>query len=80
MFFLTEAAHWILNLHALGSLPFVQQLIADGMLGLMEELLPESGTMQGALACTGHLKKCSALTYQVSAAAVGVLIGLNAAP
>ena len=52
-----EAAHGVLDLHGVGGLPFVQQLIAEDMLGLMEELLLESDdNLQKVLDCLHHLR------------------------
>ena len=57
---LRGSAHRLLMNYAFGSLPFVQHLIADGLLGLMGDLLPESATTskQASLlvqSCSRHL-------------------------
>ena len=55
-----KSAHYILRHHGSGGLPAVKQLIAEAMLCLMENLLPESGKISGEASkqfvlCTQHL-------------------------
>ncbi|CAE7034355.1 unnamed protein product [Symbiodinium sp. CCMP2592] len=54
------SAHHLVSKHGSGGLPFVQRLIAEAMLGHMEDVLPESQEIsedawKQAMDCTGHL-------------------------
>ncbi|CAE6912073.1 unnamed protein product [Symbiodinium sp. CCMP2592] len=56
----SNAAHYLVANYGLGCLPFVRQLIAETMLGRMEDLLPESAEISiealiQAMLCTRHL-------------------------
>ncbi|CAE7246182.1 unnamed protein product [Symbiodinium sp. CCMP2592] len=55
-----DAAHCVLRTYGRNGLPFVQQLIAETMLGLTQNLLPDSATISQevsiqVVACTRHL-------------------------
>ena len=56
----SEDAHNLVGEHGFGGLPFAKQLIAEAMLGQMEDLLPESAevskeSLEKAMQCAKHL-------------------------